>query len=243
MIDALKALLRKNGYLSQGMVAAATNIPSPNTYRLRFGSLTRAFQLAGLTEDTQLRRDRPQRSYEAITRALTDQELLARLRKLLETRGALNQAIINEAHGVPCVETYRRRFGTLYNAYYLIGYEPAPLSRRYSKEDLIKLLRKCLRENGRISGRLLTPSEGFPTASTYQSRFGSLRRAYKMIGYKAQKTSCINRFNSSDQNQAEVLKRVATAIGMPSRLFGSHIIRLRSVGSGIGTPSSTRPSM
>ena len=184
MIDALKSLLKKNGYLSRDMVAAATNIPCPHTYGRRFGSLTRAFRLAGLTEDTQRRPDRPQRSHDAITRALADQELLSVLRNLFEATGRLSEAVINEANGVPCVETYRRRFGSLLQAYQLIGYEPT--FKRYLSKDLIKLLRKCLRENGCISGRLLRAG-GFPTANTYQSRFGSLRRAYKMIGYNAQK--------------------------------------------------------
>jgi len=187
MVDALKSLLEKNGYLSRDMVAAAANIPCPNTYGRRFGSLTRAFRLAGLTEDRQRRPNRPQRSHDAITRALSDQELLGVLRKLFEASGVLSEAVINQAKGVPCVETYRRRFGSLMQAYQLIGYEPTITGKRYSSTELLNLLRKCWSENGRISGRLLTRAEGFPAAATYQSRFGSLQRAYKKIGYRAQK--------------------------------------------------------
>jgi DNA invertase Pin-like site-specific DNA recombinase len=65
-----------------------------------------------------------------------------------------------------------------------LGYGPITTVKRYSSNELLKMLRKCLRENGRFSARLLTRAKGFPAATTYQFRFGSLKRAYRKVGYK-----------------------------------------------------------
>jgi DNA invertase Pin-like site-specific DNA recombinase len=54
---------------------------------------------------------------------LTDDELLSRLKSLLEKEGRLSEAIINSTLGVPAVNVYDERFGSLRNAYRLIGYQ------------------------------------------------------------------------------------------------------------------------
>jgi hypothetical protein len=53
---------------------------------------------------------------------LSEDEMLARLRKTLIRRGRLSTAIINETVGLPCTATYMAHFGTIRNAYRLIGY-------------------------------------------------------------------------------------------------------------------------
>jgi hypothetical protein len=54
---------------------------------------------------------------------LTDDELLLRLKSLLEREGRLSETLINETLGVPSIKVYCERFGTLRNAYQRIGYE------------------------------------------------------------------------------------------------------------------------
>jgi len=54
---------------------------------------------------------------------LTDDELLLRLKSLLEREGRLSEAIINNTLGVPRIKVYNERFGSLRNAYRRIGYE------------------------------------------------------------------------------------------------------------------------
>jgi DNA invertase Pin-like site-specific DNA recombinase len=192
VLGMLRALLNRNGYLSGKMVDATEGIPSKNTYALRFGSLSRAFQLAGLTEELQQTPGPPRRSHMAVTVRLTDEELLDHLRALLERDGTLTQRSIDAAKGVPCGATYQTRFGSITHAYELIGYDPhryprkssCLASRRYSTAELIRLLRKLLKEKGMLSAKLLNETEGFPYARTYQLRFGSLHRAYNMVGYK-----------------------------------------------------------
>jgi DNA invertase Pin-like site-specific DNA recombinase len=53
---------------------------------------------------------------------IPEQEMLARLRKLLMRKGKLSASIINAAPGLPHSSTYLAHFGTLRNLYRLIGY-------------------------------------------------------------------------------------------------------------------------
>jgi DNA invertase Pin-like site-specific DNA recombinase len=53
---------------------------------------------------------------------ISEEEMLARLRKVLMKKGSLSAAIINKAPSLPCCATYLKHFGTLQNIYRLIGY-------------------------------------------------------------------------------------------------------------------------
>lgn len=53
---------------------------------------------------------------------LPEPEMLTRLRKTLVKRGKLSPAIIDETAGLPCTATYMQHFGSLREAYRLIGY-------------------------------------------------------------------------------------------------------------------------
>jgi DNA invertase Pin-like site-specific DNA recombinase len=53
---------------------------------------------------------------------ISGDEMLARLRRTLHKRGRLSIAIIDGTNGLPCADTYRHHFGSLRNAYRLIGY-------------------------------------------------------------------------------------------------------------------------
>ena len=57
MLDRLKRLLKKKGFLSGFVIDEADNMPSSGTYATRFGSLIRAYSLVGFT---------PERDYEYI---------------------------------------------------------------------------------------------------------------------------------------------------------------------------------
>lgn len=52
-----------------------------------------------------------------------------------------------------------------------------------SDEELLNNLRLLLSRAGRLSLRLVKASSDAPSPSTYRHRFGSLRRAYELIGY------------------------------------------------------------
>ena len=53
---------------------------------------------------------------------LSDDELLSRLKSLLEKEGRLSERIINDTLGIPSIDVYAERFGSLRNAYRRIGY-------------------------------------------------------------------------------------------------------------------------
>lgn len=59
--------------------------------------------------------------------------------------------------------------------------------RRLSNEDLIDRLRTLFHQTGYLSGIVINESEGTPSASAYISRFGSLIRAYSLVGFHPQR--------------------------------------------------------
>jgi DNA invertase Pin-like site-specific DNA recombinase len=56
-------------------------------------------------------------------------------------------------------------------------------SRRYSDVEMLDGLAALLREAGGLSSLVIDEREDLPSSSAYRSRFGSLLRAYKLIGY------------------------------------------------------------
>jgi DNA invertase Pin-like site-specific DNA recombinase len=53
----------------------------------------------------------------------------------------------------------------------------------YSNEELLSLLQLVLDEEGALSGLIIDERDGLPSSTLYRSRFGSLLRAYSLIGY------------------------------------------------------------
>jgi DNA invertase Pin-like site-specific DNA recombinase len=56
-------------------------------------------------------------------------------------------------------------------------------NRRYSDVEMLDSLKRLLQREGRLSGILIDESEGMPASSAYRSRFKSLVRAYRLVGY------------------------------------------------------------
>jgi DNA invertase Pin-like site-specific DNA recombinase len=55
--------------------------------------------------------------------------------------------------------------------------------KRYSDEELLDLLRGLLEQHGHLSGIIIDELEFGPSSSAYRTRFGSLIRAYELIGF------------------------------------------------------------
>jgi DNA invertase Pin-like site-specific DNA recombinase len=113
MLDRLRRLLRRRGYLSKSLIDRSSGLQSGGAYEKRFGGLTRAYDQIGydVTSDPS-----------EATKRCSDKDLLRMLRKLLRKRRKLSYTIIAKSADVPCVETFRKRFGSLRQAYDLIGY-------------------------------------------------------------------------------------------------------------------------
>ncbi len=54
---------------------------------------------------------------------------------------------------------------------------------RFTDDEMLGRLRDLFQKKGRLSGILIDEMEGMPSSSGYRSRFGSLRRAYAIVGY------------------------------------------------------------
>ncbi len=57
-------------------------------------------------------------------------------------------------------------------------------SRHFTDEELLQSLRGILAQHGMLSGLLIDEREEMPSSSAYRHRFGSLLRAYELIGYE-----------------------------------------------------------
>lgn len=60
----------------------------------------------------------------------------------------------------------------------------AARSFRLSDEDMVVALQKLFERQGALSGLIIDEAEGLPSSSAYRSRFGSLLRAYSLVGYR-----------------------------------------------------------
>ena len=56
-------------------------------------------------------------------------------------------------------------------------------SKRLTDSEMLELLRGILSEKGSLSGLIIDEMEDAPSSSAYQSRFGSLLRAYALVGF------------------------------------------------------------
>ncbi len=55
---------------------------------------------------------------------------------------------------------------------------------RLSDDEMLSALQQLLSQEGALSGLVIDEAEGMPSSSAYRSRFGSLLRAYSLIGYR-----------------------------------------------------------
>lgn len=54
---------------------------------------------------------------------------------------------------------------------------------RYSNEELLERLKGLYQRQGLLSGLIIDETEGMPSSTVYAYRFGSLLRAYEMVGF------------------------------------------------------------
>ena len=84
---------------------------------------------------------------------------------------------------------------------------------RYSDDQLIDKLRQLLRRTGWLSAKVITQSPGMPAIKTYADHFGSLKRAYEMVGYFQQSNLEYMEVNRHIRRMhPEILERTHAAI-------------------------------
>jgi hypothetical protein len=182
MLRALRRLLRTEGFLSARLINDCRGMPCVSIYSRRFGGLKGAYAQIGYDRAAALR---------VRCRRMSDEDALKRLAQIRDRRGVLTAHIINGSSGLPAADGFRERFGSLEEAYALVGYEPAGIGpyrprhdERFSKAHMVEGLRRLLKTKGRLSMGLIDADPDLPCQSTYQRRFGSLQRAFDQVGYK-----------------------------------------------------------
>lgn len=138
LLDLLRKLCTRDGYVSQKRITADPSVPSASTYRERFGSLARAYELAGLPHSrTELQRAGRERGaarhrgdaipkqteprWPTLPARFTDEELIECLRRLQGTFGYVSAEIIQSDEASPGPMLFIRRFGSLLSAYKRAG--------------------------------------------------------------------------------------------------------------------------
>lgn len=57
-------------------------------------------------------------------------------------------------------------------------------NRHYSDEDMLERLKRLFERHGYLSGLVIDETESMPSSGAYRQRFGSLVRAYELVGFK-----------------------------------------------------------
>ena len=60
-------------------------------------------------------------------------------------------------------------------------------NRRFSDEEMLERLRILFQRHAYISGLVIDEADGMPSSAAYQHRFGSLLRAYELVGFRPDK--------------------------------------------------------
>jgi DNA invertase Pin-like site-specific DNA recombinase len=58
---------------------------------------------------------------------------------------------------------------------------------QYTDEDLLDKLRNLFRDKGRLSGFIIDEAPGLPNANIFGHRFGSLTKAYELVGFRPER--------------------------------------------------------
>lgn len=96
----------------------------------------------------------------------------------------------------------------------------AARSKRFSDDEMLDGLRDALQVNGFLSGIVINEACALPSSGTYRSRFGSLTRAYQLVGFNPNR----------DYSYIEINKRLR---GIHSELMQVTIDGIRSVGGNV----------
>ena len=60
-------------------------------------------------------------------------------------------------------------------------------SQHFTDAELLEALRAVLKQKGVLSGLIIDEQDNLPSSSAFRNRFGSLLRAYQMIGYEPER--------------------------------------------------------
>lgn len=119
-----------------------------------------------------------------------DDELLRRLRVLLEKEGRLTTDLVIASPATPCVTTYQQRFGSIRRAFARIGYDERmvwsdKIGGYWTKENILAGVKRLQAEHGYVSGKMIAKDPLMPWTSTVLARFRTLLNCYSEAGFPA----------------------------------------------------------
>jgi len=206
LLQILRQLLLKEGYLSSRLIEKSKQCPSSIFYSKRFGSLQKAYSLIGYTSPL----------YPGIGGAdhvWTDEELIDGLCRLKAEHGYVTGCLIDADPTLPSPHIFARHFGTIRKAYERAGMglltlgeiQSAAQARRKEREHfarrttylrpdgsktiqiltevILDSLGNLLKEHGYLSATLINSTPNVPSAQMITRRFGSLQHAYALVGW------------------------------------------------------------
>lgn len=87
-------------------------------------------------------------------------------------------------------------------------------SRHLDDDQMLALLRLVLERHGGLSGVLIDEEDGLPSSSSYRTRFGSLCRAYSLVGYSPRRDYAYLEINRALRRyHPTVVEQVSSGIG------------------------------
>jgi DNA invertase Pin-like site-specific DNA recombinase len=87
-------------------------------------------------------------------------------------------------------------------------------SRRMSEDDMLDRLRVLYQARGSLSGLIIDEAADLPSSSTYRARFGSLGRAYQLVGFTIERDFRYIEINRVLRSlQPEIVAEAVTQIG------------------------------
>jgi DNA invertase Pin-like site-specific DNA recombinase len=204
MLADLRHLWKTKGWLSSTLIAGASGLATTTTYRSHFGSIRGAYERIGYCL--------PESYGPSGSGRWSEDELLDGLRRLHGAQGFVSAKTIEEASDMAGISVYMRRFGSLRRAYEAAGLgmshpeiiqaayarrrarelvSPRPKRPRaqgsgatsiFSDDDLLDGLRRILASHGHVTAKLINDDRQMPAAAVVARRFGSLLKAYLLIG-------------------------------------------------------------
>ncbi|MEE4349120.1 MAG: recombinase family protein [Pacificimonas sp.] len=104
-------------------------------------------------------------------------------------------------------------------------------SRHFSDEELLDALRAILKRQGQLSGLIIDEENDLPSSSAFRSRFGSLLRAYRLIGYEPERDYRYIEINKAlraahPQIVEEIVEGVAAQGGCAVQALDTQLLRV-----------------
>ncbi|MFQ6009734.1 MAG: homing endonuclease associated repeat-containing protein [Candidatus Aenigmatarchaeota archaeon] len=157
-----------------------SSMPHPETYRNAFGSYNKAMEEAGL--EPNIRFSRPPTVH-------TREELIGFLKEKADKLGrAPTRNEVRDDKSMPDPKTYYYKFGGHAKALAAAGLKPNRASGKYTRDELIKALRKKAKDMGKTPTiKDMNTDKDMPSATTYSSWFGSYTEALEAAGLRPRK--------------------------------------------------------